>query len=342
VSSEKAGAPRPGRKPTLFGRLVTLLVVGYLAGVVVVALTMVFAVDRHWAATLLGFGPRWVFALPLPVVALAALASFRWKLLIPVAVSALLVVFAILDGSIGIGGGGDGQPVRVITQNLGAAVKLDDPRFVAYLKETRPDVMVIQECWRDDQPTGSPDPDYHFAMDYTMCVLSKFPVTKVTGRPRTDVWDRGGSGEIGVFEIQGPKGPFYILSVQLETAREGFEAFLSDKLGGVPKMEQNRELRRWESQLASEWAAQHAKSPLLVVGDFNMPVESAIYKQYWGHLSNAWGRCGTGFGYTKRTRKIGARIDHVLFDQGWQCADATIAPDLGSDHRGLIVDLRLP
>lgn len=335
-SSRRRARPRV----SWLARGVTLLVALYAAGVLVVLAILLTAVDRHWIGTLIGFGPRWVFALPLPVLVLAALV-FRRILLVPLAACAFLVVVPILDLSLGLGGDDRGEPMRVVTQNLGATMKLTDPRFLRFLEEMRADVVVVQECWRDEKPETSPHPDFHLALDNTLCVLSRHPIAKVSGRPREDVWERAGAGEIGVFELTTPHGPVWVLALQLETAREGFEAFLSDKLGGVPKMEQNAELRRWESQLATEWAAQHAKSPLLVAGDFNMPVESAIYKASWSHLQNAWSRCGTGFGWTKRTKKIGARIDHLLYDERWGCADAQLAPDIGSDHRGVVVDLRL-
>ncbi len=321
-------------------RLTTVAVAGYAIGVLGVLALILLAVDRHWLATLIAFGPRWVFALPLPPLVLVAL-LFRRVLLVPLAVCALLVLVPILDFSLGLGGSDRGEPIRVVTQNLGAAMKLDDPRFKRLLDETKPDIVFIEECWRDEQPTASPDPAYHLAMDYTLCVLSKYPVTKVSGRPRKDVWDRGGAGEIGVFELATPHGPVWALVMQLETAREGFEAILEHKLGGVPKVYENIEIRRWESEIATQWAAEQARAPLIIAGDFNMPVESTIYKQYWGRYSNAWSRCGTGFGYTKRTRKIGARIDHVIYDERWGCSDAALAPDIGSDHRGLIVDMRL-
>lgn len=336
-SRRRRAAPR---RPSWLARALTVLVAMYAAGLVAVLAILLAAVDRHWVGTLIGFGPRWVFALPLPVLALAALA-LRRALLIPLAACALLVAFPILDLSVGLGGDDRGQPLRIVTQNLGATMKLEDPRFVRFLDETRADVVVLQECWRDEAPTASPHPDYHFAMDHTLCVLSRFPIAKISGRPRDDVWDRGGAGEIAVAELTTPHGPVWLLALQLETAREGFEAFLVDKLGGVPKMNENVELRRWESQLATAWAAEHARSPMIVAGDLNMPVESAIYKEHWSRYQNAWTRCGSGFGYTKRTRRIGARIDHVLFDDRWGCADAALAPDLGSDHRGVVVDLRL-
>jgi hypothetical protein len=336
-----APAPAPKPKPTLFGRLVALLVFGYAAGVAFVLVALLFTVDRHWIGTILGYGPRWIFAAPLPIVGLAVLLSRRFVLLLPVAATAFVVFVPILDWSFGLGSDDRGEPIRVVTQNLGAVMPLDDPRFVGLLKETRADVFVVTECWSKDQPKGSPDPDYHFAMDYTMCVLSKYPIVKVEGRPRQDVWEEGGSGEIGVFEIQAPHGSFWILSLQLETVREGLEALLKDKLGGVPELYEKNEERRWESELATAWAKDHAKSPFLAVGDFNMPVESAIYKQYWSKYHDAWSRCGKGLGWTKRTRKTGARIDHVLYDDAWGCADAWLLPNIGSDHRGIAVDLRL-
>lgn len=321
-------------------RLTTLAVAAYGAGLLAVLILLRVAVDRHWIATLIAFGPRWVFALPLPPLILAAL-IFRRVLLIHLGVLALVLVVSVLDLSLGLSRDDRGEPIRVITQNLGAAMKLDDPRFRRLLDEAKPDVVFIEECWRDEEPKGSPDPAYHLAMDYTLCVLSKFPVTRVSGRPRKDVWERGGAGEIGVFELATPHGPVFAQVMHLETARDGFEAILEGKLGGVPRVYENIELRRWESQIATEWLAQNAKAPLLVAGDLNMPVESSIYKEFWGGYGNAWSRCGRGFGHTKRSRKLGARIDHVLFDDRWGCADAALAPDIGSDHRGVIVDLRL-
>ncbi len=348
AGNASATPPRPERSPrppakevTLFGRLPGLVVYGYLAGVLVVWALLLFTVDRHWTGTLVGYGPRWIWAAPAPFVALVVILFRRWALLAPFAATALVLVFGVLDWSPGLHRSNEGKPLRVVTQNLGAIMPLDDPRFATWLKGTNADVVVLTECWRDNEPTGSPDPDYHFARDYTMCVFSRYPIVKVTGRPRKDVWERNGAGEIGVFEIQGPSGSFWVLSLQLETVREGLEAILAKKLGGIPELYEKNEERRWESQIAAQWAREHAGSPFLAVGDFNMPVESTIFGDYWSKYHDAWSRCGRGLGWTKRTRKTGARIDHVLFDDAWGCAGAEMLPDIGSDHLGLAVDLRL-
>ena len=52
--------------------------------------------------------------------------------------------------------------------------------------------------------------------------------------------------------------------------------------------------------------------PFLVVGDFNAPVESVIYRRYWGDLRNAFSYAGFGFGSTRLNGWIRVRIDHIL------------------------------
>jgi vancomycin resistance protein VanJ len=98
--------------------------------------------------------------------------------------------------------------------------------------------------------------------------------------------------------------------------------------------------REWESELARGWATR-AAGPLLVAGDFNMPVESAIYRRYWSGFENAFSTAGNGYGSTKHTRLFGTRIDHVLAAPGLECVNAFVGPDAGSDHRPLVADYRV-
>ena len=83
-------------------------------------------------------------------------------------------------------------------------------------------------------------------------------------------------------------------------------------------------------------------NPVIIAGDFNMPVESTIYRRFWSGLGNVFEDAGFGFGYTKReNRWIRARIDHVLYAERW--FDGTAAetgPDVGSDHLPVIAELR--
>jgi len=64
-----------------------------------------------------------------------------------------------------------------------------------------------------------------------------------------------------------------------------------------------------------------------------------IFRHYWAKYSNAFSKVGFGFGYTHYTRWSGGRIDHVLYDFQWKASKAYVGPDLGGDHRPLVVDL---
>ena len=57
-------------------------------------------------------------------------------------------------------------------------------------------------------------------------------------------------------------------------------------------------------------------SPILA-GDFNLPVDSAIYREYWSGYRDAFSDAGWGFGYTEwpRVRRPACRHpDRPRFD----------------------------
>ena len=77
----------------------------------------------------------------------------------------------------------------------------------------------------------------------------------------------------------------------------------------------------------------------LLAGDFNMPVESAIYGQCWSRFSNAFDAVGLGLGHTKFTRWRGVRIDHILAGPGWRFRRCWVGPDVHSDHHPVIAEV---
>ena len=110
--------------------------------------------------------------------------------------------------------------------------------------------------------------------------------------------------------------------------------------GDQRRMQDNTEIRGIEAKLAREWVAAGA-GPLVVLGDFNTPVESAFFRESWGGLADAFSVAGTGFGMTKYNGWIRVRIDHVLVSDEWHVDRAQVGNETYSDHRPLIVDLTL-
>ena len=103
-----------------------------------------------------------------------------------------------------------------------------------------------------------------------------------------------------------PADRFVFVNLHLETARKGLQGLLGkgglipDNLAQAEKMaspsprasrriELNAMIRDRESERAAIWAIRGDKRvPVLVAGDFNLPVESAIFRRHWGGYTDAF------------------------------------------------------
>ncbi len=105
------------------------------------------------------------------------------------------------------------------------------------------------------------------------------------------------------------------------------------------RLEQLNEMRRCESRNLSAWIGELPQVDLLM-GDFNQPVESRIYRQNWSDYRNAFSAAGFGVGYTRwvmlHNFQYGVRIDHILTTQGWTPKSCVIGRDIGSDHLPIV------
>jgi endonuclease/exonuclease/phosphatase family metal-dependent hydrolase len=165
--------------------------------------------------------------------------------------------------------------------------------------------------------------------------------------------------------VSTPNGDVDVANVHLPTARYGLQAVMRGDDGLVPSGaidaigtaartatgsvpdNVDRQLRssRLARDIASERASLRASAeagirPLIVLGDFNLPVESTIYSDHWRHLTNAFEEVGNGLGWTKREGKLlRIRIDHVLTNRLLKPRMVKVGRDWYSDHLPVIVDL---
>ena len=188
-------------------------------------------------------------------------------------------------------------------------------------------------------------PGWHHFEQSGLCFLSRFPIREAAVMDRSDL-DRmkqseeiefGGAGYVVRFTLDGPSGPIRVANLHLETPRKGLEGLMDHDLR---RLRLNTEVREIEASRARAWVSQ-GSGPLLVVGDFNTPVESRIFQDHWGDLADAWSTAGTGLGMTKYNGWIRARIDHVLSTPEWHVDRVAVGGPSYSDHRPLIVDLTL-
>jgi vancomycin resistance protein VanJ len=79
--------------------------------------------------------------------------------------------------------------------------------------------------------------------------------------------------------------------------------------------------------------------PTLLAGDFNTPIDSDIFRSAWTGYTDAFNFAGIGVGTTYRVKRTWTRIDHILFNNDWQCRQCWLGPDVGSPHLPVIADL---
>jgi vancomycin resistance protein VanJ len=341
-----AAAPRV-RIPPQLARVEPWLgwiTLGYFALVLVAWFALWRLSDVWWPATALLFGPRWMLLLPLALLVPAAL-LMRRVLLAPLAVTALIVLMPVMGLRTGWGGmwvGDRGSTdLRVVTLNAE-----DNPgailRLLSHADTWEADIVAIQECGNAIETVGVYMVDWHTEGDQWLCLLSRFPIKSV----ETMMWEDlegvrdagiGGSSMAKRYVLQTPQRDLHLVNIHLETARKGLER-LRYQLERMP-VKDNMLMREVESRRAFRWLG-HRHAALIVAGDFNMPIESAIYRESWSSFQNAFTQVGRGFGKTKDNGIIRLRIDHVLSGRNWQPVRAWVGPDVGSDHMPVIADLR--
>jgi endonuclease/exonuclease/phosphatase (EEP) superfamily protein YafD len=335
---------------SMTARVVAWAAWGYLAAAVIVAALMWGFGDTTVVGTVLLFMGRWVFLLPLAVLVPAALLYARW-LLVPLALGAVVVLGPVMGLRTGWR--------RLLPQPAGTAVRVvsfnaDGGEFVAQMIPTlladwKPQVVAFQECGEmlatvvGLVPTWMPG--WYQFVGKDLCLLSRYPIREANVMDRSQL-DRvkqseekefGGAGYVVRFVLETPRGRIRVGNLHLETPRKGLEGLMERDLR---RLDMNTEIREIESNLARAWVSE-GTGPLLVLGDFNTPVESRIFQRHWGDLADAFSTAGTGFGMTKYNGWIRARIDHVLTSPEWHVDRVRLGPDLHSDHRAVIVDLTL-
>ncbi len=328
-------------------RIVAGCVWAYLVMILAVWGLLYFGGDRWWFATLMLFGPRWPYMLPL-VVLVPAAALRRPRSLWVLALTAVCLLGPILGlcvpwrtvfAKV--------QPnVRLLICNL-AGPHVDTEVFWDLIEETRPDVVVLQEC---KQETELPWPsNWHLQRLGQMLVASRWPIQPFTPHVNHHPPSRWPPLNAVYCIIDRPQGPFGLVDVHLGSPRYALQAVLDRRtlVNGQRShlLNDNIVYRRRESETTSQWIAGLTDQPLMIAGDFNMPADSPIFRRYWGKYANAFSTTGFGFGHTKHSSvagwSYGARIDHILTGPGFRAIRCWVGPNVGSDHLPVLADIGL-
>ncbi|MEP6833393.1 MAG: endonuclease/exonuclease/phosphatase family protein [Gemmatimonas sp.] len=352
-----------------------------LLGTTIAWVLLKFFSEETIPAAIIAYGPRFVALWPLVLLVPVALLFLRRALWL-LAITALIIVFPIMGYVVNVESLGSKPPrvpapgtFRMLTFNVesGNALSYD---LAIMLKEEAPDVFTFQEC--DDKLAGViKELQGWYSERYgSLCTGSRWKIESTDVMPREEFariskLGFGGAALVLRTFIQSPHGPLVVVNLHLETARRGLEGLLGSQ-GIVPdnnpfnkdvndlsraveddqgttdnagRFRKNATIRDAESDRASRWAVSGVgDAPVLIAGDFNLPVESTIFQQYWGKFVDAFETRGNGLGWTKREgRWLRIRIDHILSPKGGlEPQNVVVGPDYRSDHLPLIADYAWP
>ena len=315
--------------------------VGWLCLVALLAAWAALRAGDLWApATLLMFAPRCVLALP-PALLLPVALVVRRRALRPLVPALLVAVGPVAGGGVPWGRLGSDPPagprLRVLSCNMHYA-KVDPGPLDRLVEEARPDVVALQE-WRDSARSDILLGDgWHTHRVSGLFLASRFPVRRAD---RLGDSSTGEKGSVMRYELDTPAGVVTVFNLHLATPRGGLGALAGFDPRGLDEVRANSELR-WRQSESVAAEAGRAAGPVLLVGDFNTPPGSALFRRVWSGYADAFSEAGWGWGYTFRTRRAAVRIDHVLVGGGGWATGCRVGPDVGSPHRPVLADVAWP
>ncbi len=321
-----------------FQRVFSLGVYLYGAGVLCIWALLRFCGDVWWFATVLLYGPRWIYLLPmcffLPV-------SVLWerRYLIPLGLIAGIIIWPVMGFNVAFPKKNipdTAFTLRVVTYNV-QRWEVNKEEFAALLDAVQPDIVAIQEC-ASPRWLEVPSPWYTKRSVYSM-VVSRYPINDSYVLPRVPETS-------GLYcTIKTPGGIIGFCSVDLLTPRRSLAGVLDPvrifNFDYVDTAQEGIDFRWAESENLFKWIKGFGDEKILA-GDFNLTTDSPIYRKYWSGYQNAFTETGLGFGYTKKTRinifSYQSRIDHILSTPGIRPVRTWLGPDFGSDHLPVVVE----
>jgi vancomycin resistance protein VanJ len=203
------------------------------------------ASESFWAGTLLLFSPRWLFALPL--LALVPLAVWkRRSALLPLGVGALIWLVPFSGFSVNWpsteNADRSAHALRIMTCNMQGG-GIDYVAFNAYLQQTQPDLVLLQE-WTDGHRSATfRDEEWQLVESGGLWAASRRPIRGLDGMPRGQLTLSAGAG---AYRIEAAGGAVAVANIHLPTPRDGISSVIHRRLRGISALKANTSARRVE------------------------------------------------------------------------------------------------
>jgi endonuclease/exonuclease/phosphatase (EEP) superfamily protein YafD len=317
---------------------------GFLAGVSVANAT---GPERLGPAVVLLYAPVALFCIPAALLLIYSLIWVRRMVVIPL-LHLLWIVWPIMgfcyNTPSAAPAGEDGIRVRVMTYNVkwGAHGK---EAIAEEVRRWHPDLLLMQDvagAYTGEKPPDKLDP-MKMRDGAEFLAGSRLPISDpLVEMLKPDV----PNGYITRYTAGSPPNEFNMVNVHLRSPRRGLNAVINSGVQATDVLSTNSESRLDEVD-ALVRTIQRLKGPILIAGDFNAPLASAVcHKIMATGLRDAFVEGGRGYGYTYGqntfVHRPYIRIDHIFVSKEWQVLNCWVGGTAGSDHRPVIADLWLP
>jgi len=230
--------------------------------------------------------------------------------------------------------------LRIVTYNTDGSVALAD-RIAQDARAWNADLAVLIDCRPGVAHALRALDGYRLVQTEFYCLLTRHELVRARRMPAaiTAVVRAAGSGRAGRvhrLDLRVHDRPLTLYPLHLETPRS---ALWAARQLDLSRLERNAAIRAFDSEVASRFVDRTAPG-LIVLGDFNLDVNSAIYRRDWGDLTNAWSAAGLGFGHTMFAGRHRVRIDHVLVGAGWTVEEVEVQRGFPSEHQPVVVTVR--
>jgi endonuclease/exonuclease/phosphatase (EEP) superfamily protein YafD len=297
------------------------------------------AAESWWLATLMLFGPRWVYGLPLLALIPATFLLNRragWIL----GVAALVLLFPLMDFCIPwrvvFASRATGPQLRLLTCNIHRHM-LSGAEMAGIIDTAKPDIVLMQEWTSQDQLALFSSGQWYVQRDGELFLASRYPIT---GSEDLIAGHWGPAGAAVCYHINVDGREIRLINLHLASPHIQFADTIHGDAGGPDEMLDNSAMRHDQSILISSYAGGGGGGAgTILAGDFNTPDDSPIFQSCWKDFADGFSYAGLGLGNTYFTRWSSTRIDHILAGGDWQFTACRVGPDAGSPHHPVIADL---
>lgn len=315
---------------------------GNLGLLLALVILLRYVSEHWWFTTALVYLPRTPYLLvPLVLLPLAILYSRR--AIIANSLSLVLVFWPIMGLAIpwpSWGARNEVNHLRIVSCNVHGY----QPAFEGLMSEVTsavPDVVVFQEAFREHPLLEKEFSDWFRLHVGEYFVASRRHEVRHVATFKSEGYHRVAAV---MFEIADAH-PYRLVNIHQTSPRGGLIALSASNVldgTGAETVERSVERRKEEAAALRRFVEEHrGELPLLIVGDFNMPSDSSLYRASWGDFRNAFDASAFGYGYTASCGKNRfwpdgtpwCRVDHILASREWHAQNCWVGGGNGSDHR---------